>query len=162
MDPLSVSASITALLSLAGTIIHKSYAYGAGVRGAPEEIDNFSREIVVLTGILTGLKSLVDALSANGQPTFPPEYASISIIAARDGAIGQCGKTLETVRKTLEKYEHRGPSNKRQKFHSLTGRLVWPFEKERTEEWIQKLERLKAAFSLALSVDEMWCFRTVC
>ena len=114
------------------------------------------REVNILTGILTGLKSLVDGLSQNPQiVTLPVEYPSISKIGAKNGAIELCKEILDKVHNVLIKRESAPPTDKRRKLHSLTGRLLWPFEKEETEDMIRQLERLKTTFTLALSIDEM-------
>ncbi|KAM5356996.1 hypothetical protein ACJZ2D_016721 [Fusarium nematophilum] len=152
-DPLSISASIAGILTLSGKIIHSTYKYGADVKGAPEEIRNFLSEMTINTGLLHALKSLIDSHAQSGSPT-TGEHQTISTICGKNGALESFRKTLNKVNDMLDKHENTPSPNKRQKMNRLTGRLKWPFEKVETQEMVQQLEKLKAAFTLALSIDD--------
>jgi len=151
-DPLSIAASIAGILSLAGAVIHKTYRYGSDVRGAPEDIASFLRELTVTTGLLAALKTLAESNSQAASQNLP-RNGSLAAISGRNGALEACKRTLESISKAMDDHESQPPPNKRQIIDRLTGRLKWPFQKERTKELVEQLGRQKGAFTLALLID---------
>ncbi|KAH7349169.1 hypothetical protein BKA66DRAFT_293338 [Pyrenochaeta sp. MPI-SDFR-AT-0127] len=153
-DPLSVAASIASLLAIAGKIIHQTYKYGADAKGAPKEMSSFLKELTIMTSLLTALKSLVDS-QPQSQSTISSEFTTISTVCVKHGALDFCKEILRDIHNALDSHEDTPPSAKRQKIHVLTGRLRWPFKKEETEALVRRLERVKSAFTLALSIGEL-------
>ncbi|KAM5529854.1 ankyrin repeat protein [Fusarium oxysporum f. sp. phaseoli] len=94
-DPLSIAASIAGILALAGTVIHKTYRYGSDVKGAPDDIANFLRELTITTGLLTALK----ALAKNDAQTKTKNLTSNGALASICGKHG----SPETVLFLIEK-----------------------------------------------------------
>jgi hypothetical protein len=154
-DPLSIAASIAGILSLAGAVIHKTYRYGSDVRGAPEDMASFLRELTITTGLLAALKTLAesDAQTASHNLT---RNGSLVEISGRNGALEACKRTLESISREMDEHDGRPAPNKRQMVDRLTGRLKWPFQKERTKDLVEQLGRQKGAFTLALSIDNSW------
>jgi hypothetical protein len=69
MDPLSITASLTALLGLAATVIRSGYAVAQAMKDFQEDHNSLAVEIKQLSGILYRLKPLaieLDNLSALG------------------------------------------------------------------------------------------------
>jgi hypothetical protein len=151
-DPLSIVASIAGILTLAGTVIRKTYRYGSDVKGAPEDVTNFLRELTITTGLLAALKTLAENDAQTKPPTLPSN-GSLASICGKHGALEFCKKSLESVCKELDGQESRPSLSKTQKVDRLTGRLKWPFQKDRIKELVEQLERQKGAFTLALSID---------
>jgi hypothetical protein len=154
MDPLSISASVAGLITLAGALISKSKAYGSGVLNAPKELTEFIQELTYLKGVLSGLDAFL-RLRAAATPAGRSEVATG--LAGPGGAVNDCLSALESITETLEKCE-RNPGAKRRKLNSTmsaSGRLKWPLTKESTEDHIRRIERLKNTFTLALSTDNL-------
>lgn len=154
-DPLSVAASIASLLAIAGKIIHKTYKYGADAKGAPREMSDFLKELTIMTSLLTALKSLVDSLP-DSSSIMSAEFITVSTVCVKHGALDFCKEILRDISNVMESHESTLPATKRQKIHSLTGRMKWPFKKEDTEALVRRLERVKSAFTLALSIGELY------
>ena len=54
-DPLSISASIAGLITIADSVFHRTFKYVKAVKEAPKEIAALSPELGILYGILNSL-----------------------------------------------------------------------------------------------------------
>lgn len=76
MDPLSVTSSIIAIISISGTIVSICYGYIGKAKSARKDIIRVINSICGLKGILEQLKALIDSDSSNAQVTLLNEIAS--------------------------------------------------------------------------------------
>ncbi|GKU06633.1 hypothetical protein FLAG1_09514 [Fusarium langsethiae] len=79
MDPLSMSASIVALVQSVA-IINKGMRYIASVRKAPAQFLDLQIQLETIQAYLTELQKVLDKLSSKDAPLPPPELSHITVV----------------------------------------------------------------------------------
>ncbi|KAI9767661.1 MAG: hypothetical protein M1840_005532 [Geoglossum simile] len=130
-DPLSISASIIALLQLSATVIK----YLSDVKDAPDDIKKLRAEVISTAGLLYTLKALSEA----GE-------AWLTTIQSLNTPSGP----LEQIRLSLERL-----AGKLRPAPGLKKILGWPFQKGEVKDTVCVIERQKALFGLALQNDHL-------
>ena len=142
VDPLSVSASIAGLVTLADVVFSRTYRYVKAVKNAPRDVSILSSEFGALYGILSNLRLLSEQLESESA-----EYTT------RVHHIYSCQQTLEKVKSILER--DNTSSLQDQHLETLKRRLRWPFTSSEVKDLRIEIERHKATLGLALNVDGM-------
>lgn len=145
MDPLSVSASVAGLVSLADTVFQGIFKCVKVVKGAKKEIATPSAEDTTLFGILTSLHLVIAQVE---------EDALITV--ARTHHIFACQRTLEKINGKLA--QHTPGINhtiKDSSWEPAKIKLRWPFSKQEIDKLINHVELHKATLTLALTADGM-------
>ncbi|KAI9783658.1 MAG: hypothetical protein M1839_003506 [Geoglossum umbratile] len=130
-DPLSVAASIVALLTLTETVLTSCYRYVGQVNNAAADVDRVIRETGGLKVILLDLKGLVDEDGAS----------RLSSLCGENGALTSCIQSLQELESRLL------PAARPM---SLRRRLLWPFESKKVDEILSNIQKQKPTLSLAL------------
>ena len=141
-DPLSISASIAGLITLAEGVFRRTCKYIKSVREAPKEIAALSSEIGALYGILNHLHLIACQLEGE---TFDS--------AIKVHYIHSCYQSFEKVKTMLDKYDTL--STDRRSVDAMKRRLTWPFTVTEAKSLIAEVERHKATLGLALTADGM-------
>ena len=141
-DPLSITASISGLITLADIIFGRIYKYVKAVKKAPKEISALSAEIGALYGVLSNLHLVSCQLEH--------EHAGPT---TRNHHIQSCYQTLEHVKSILDRDDT--SLLRDEKIETFKRRLKWPFKSSEVKELIAEVERHKATLGLALNVDCM-------
>lgn len=128
-DPLSISASIAALLQLTGSVV----SYLNGVKSAPDEIKRLSLELCTMRGLLSMLQDDLSGLDSS----------SLDLLEGVDGIFPHFESLLERMMRKFDK-----DSIKR------VGRLLWPLQKEDVKDLLSSLERLKSSLSIVLQNNQ--------
>ena len=137
-DPLSVSASIIAVLQLTGTIV----SYLRDVRGASEERQRILNEITSASGMLYGLKDL-----AEREQHADPSPTAARLLCAKNGPLYQFKEALEHLASRLAPVTG---------FREAGKSLLWPFQKREISEILVIIERQKTYFVLALQNQHLY------
>lgn len=135
MDPLSISASIGAVLQLTGTVVK----YLNTVKGAPKDRQRILLELCNVNGSLCILKE--QASQAQQGDAWSPTLLSLNQL---NGPIEQFKTALERLESKL------APAKGWRKFSEA---IVWPFQKEEIKDILNVIERQKTFFNLALQND---------
>jgi hypothetical protein len=136
-DPLSISASITALLQLTSNVVQ----YINSVKDASKERFRIRDEISSASFLLYMLKDCVQQ-AHSGEPWL----STVQSLDMPKGPLEQFKGALEQLASRLE------PS----KGVKRVGRaLTWPFQTEEIKEILSTIERQKSLFDLALQNDHM-------
>lgn len=143
MDPLSLSASIAGLISLADPVFRAVFKYARAVKDARNDVQALADEISGLITILLSLRALSLDLESEGDP-FDPALSA---------------HHLHHFAKVISKIEQRvnkatGSFN-RSKLDGVIRRLKWPFSASETKELLDDLSRQKATITMALSAESM-------
>lgn len=141
-DPLSVSASISGLVTLADIVFRRTYRYVKAVKKASKEISALSTEIGALYGILSSLQLVSRQLE---DETFES--------TTRIHHVHSCYQTLEHVKSILDRDDT--SSLRDQPLETLRRKLRWPFTSSEVKDLITEIERHKTTLGLALNVDCM-------
>ena len=138
MDPLSITASITALLQLTSTVIQ----YVNGVRGAAQDRGRIVSELAGVNSILLILQDEADRDEQDDQ--WSSTFESLN---RPEGPLEQFRKALERLSSKLAP-----PATGLKKVGKA---ISWPFQKEEIKEILSSIERQKALLNLARQNDHM-------
>ncbi|KAF2186640.1 hypothetical protein K469DRAFT_738449 [Zopfia rhizophila CBS 207.26] len=137
MDPLSITASIIAIVGLSSKVI----GYLNDVKGASNDRARCAIEASNLNTLLVTLNFRIQEATSN-----KPWYAAIQILAIKDGPLDQ-------YRYALEQLQPRTISGSGIK--KIGNALLWKFSKEEVTSIISRMERLKMLVQIALEMDHL-------
>ena len=140
-DPLSVTASIVAVLQLTAVVIK----YTQELRTSSKDAGKLLLELSSLRGIIVGLEDLASSDEAWIE-------TSKALIARPNGPISRLEYDLETLRAKLE------PAVGIKKVQRS---ITWPFKQEELRSILDRIERLKSLFLLALEMDHISLAREI-
>ncbi|GBE88163.1 hypothetical protein SCP_1203930 [Sparassis crispa] len=145
MDGISSLSAILGVLQVVGSATIAVYKYAASVKGAPAACDRLLQELSAIGGTLGHAKVVLDGLQ--GQDDFSTNH-TLKIIAF----LGGTGGPLESCRATIDELcawlARDGDKRMR-----VDRRMLWPFQEKDLMEFVQRLERHKTHFILALSLN---------
>lgn len=140
-DPLSVSASIAGLISLADIVYSRTLKYWKAVNSAERDVKALADQTSVLAGTLKRLTMLADAL-ADHEAT--DSHFRMHHISA-------CGHTLGGIKERLKKAQ--SDFEKPNALSKLQRKLKWPFSADEMKDLLQELARHQSQVQLALAAD---------
>jgi hypothetical protein len=138
MDPLSLTASIVAVLQLTSTLT----SYINEARNATAEQAKVAVEASNLYSLLTTLRFRVE--EAEKSQSNDPWYGQVKLLGKTNGPLDQFKDILDTMVNKLSS------SRKRDQFKSA---LLWKFTEREVEDALARMERLKSLISYALAND---------
>ena len=138
MDPVSLTASIIAVLQLTSTLT----SYINDARNATKEQAQVAVEASNLYNLLTTLRFRVE-----GAPSEGPWFNQVKLLGTKNGPLDQFKDILEAMIKQLPSSETR---------HQIKSTLLWKFTKKEVENALARMERLKSLVSCALTNDLVW------
>jgi len=142
LDPLSVLASIIAVIQLIGSVISTVYNYRKGVKHAPEDAAKIIQDLTGLSQILEKLLEMIE----NERSTEGTRFASLEGLVKPDEPLKSCPKALERLNAKLQ------PENGwRVTKHSL----VWHLKQDHIKKTLGEIATAKDTLSLAIIVDYM-------
>lgn len=139
-DPLSISASIAGLVTLADVVFSRTYRYVRAVKKASNEISALSSELGALYGVLCSVRSVSIQLE---DEAFEP--------TTRVQNIYSCQKTLEDVKGMLDR--DKSSFSDDEPWETMKRKLRWPFKTSEVKSLMSDIERHKTTLGLALQAD---------
>ena len=137
MDPLSISASIIALLQLSGTVI----GYLSDVKGGPKELQRIRLEICNVLPLLSILQDEAEQAKSGGLWS-----STLSSLDVPNGPIQQFRAALEQLELKLAPVKG---------WKKVGKAFAWPFERGETLGILGSIERQKLLFTLARQNDHI-------
>lgn len=137
MDPLSVTASIIAVLQLLGKVL----GYLNDVKDASKDRTQCALEMLNFCSLLYKLRDYVET----GDPS-QLWYTAIAPLAAPNGPLDQFKQALEVLQ---TKMTDGGRLKK------VGEALMWKFKKEEIDSILDRIERLKTLVEIALQMDHL-------
>jgi len=137
MDPLSITASIVAVLQLTSTLIE----YASSVKDASKDRAQCANEALNLYNLLFRLSSRLEEANSNER-----WYAAVQALAVKDGPFDQYKHALEQL---VPKVASASGIKK------VGNALLWKFSKEEVTNILLRIERLKTLVQIALQVDHL-------
>jgi hypothetical protein len=134
MDPLSITASVIAVLQLTGTVI----GYLNEVENAPNECQQCTIEASNIPNLLINLRYRLEQGQAGD--------AWFTALNIENGPLDQCKQALEQLRSKVEAQDG---------LHKMKRRLLWKFSKKEVTEILARMERLKSLLNIALEGDHL-------
>ena len=141
-----VSGLIMTVLGLSFNVTSMLYRYAKDVKGARGDIQQLSNELFALTGVLQHIK-----LQKENFLIEKPAEQSFSEELNQPGGrevLQECIEFLQELHQKLMVPESR--------FQAKIQRMKWPFQGDEMKQHLQRLERVKTYFMLALMSDEMF------
>ena len=147
MDPLSISASVAGLVTLATTIVGSGSAYIKSVREFPKELENLLCETQRLNTILQQIAELVQATTGGSTTTLKKLSEIIT-----SQAIHKADTLLKSVKTMLEGC---------QRVHGARGKnsvkaIIWPFKEREAKTTLEEFRRLATTLDQAINVDSRY------
>lgn len=143
-DALGLAASVIAV-DMAGKVTALAYGYIAKVKRSRKELDRLVNELHSLRLVLISLQEYAEANST--QSTALGKLNSLS------GPLQGCTRELQDLQLKLEP--------PRSGIGGIIDRLEWPMKEADTLQHIDRIEKHKTLFILALSTDQMWVTLTI-
>ena len=137
MDPLSITASIVAVLQLTSIVIE----YASSVKDSSKDRAQCANEALNLYNLLFRLRSRLEEANSNER-----WYAATQALAVKDGPFDQYKHALEQL---LAKVAGAGGIKK------IGNALLWKFSKEEVTNILSRIERLKTLVQIALEMDHL-------
>ncbi|KFY52229.1 hypothetical protein V496_08591 [Pseudogymnoascus sp. VKM F-4515 (FW-2607)] len=138
VDPLSVTASIIAVLQLTATLV----SHVNDAKDAPSDQARFAKEAQSLSDLLTKLICRVN----EGRDKSEGWYKEVEALGEPDGPLGQYGAALEKLRRKIKS---------REGLAKIGNVLLWKFIKEDVASILLQIERIKSLIQIALQMDHL-------
>lgn len=174
MDPLSLAASLTALISVATNLVKTGYALVQSMRELRKELESVTDEVALLAGVMQALlpsatdKALLslesellsgssDIQSSKSTPSdSDSEFEATRIGSTRNQIYRQMIHEIRSCRKTLaelEKFVDRVIPKQGEHLANAAKQIQWSLKKSDLQRLRESLERHKTAFVLLLSAQ---------
>lgn len=137
MDPLSVTASIIAILQLSGKVL----SYLNDVKDASQGRTQCAIEISNLHGLLFQLRFRIVGIDSKDS-----SYLAIQALTGEKGPLDQFKEALEMLEANM---------TGRGQWLQAGGALLWKFKKEEITYILDRMERLKTSIGVALALDHL-------
>jgi hypothetical protein len=155
MDPLSVTASIIAVIQAANSIISFCFDFRSAVKERPWGLTKISSEVTLLRNILEALRNLSEQAESETEPfdrTAQNRLPVLKQLCSHGGPLEKCLEELHEVEKKLAPPRWSGLLKPIPRAFIQT--MGWRLKDKEVEGTIQMLERFKTTFNLALTADE--------
>ena len=140
-----ISGLILTVLGLSFNLASTLYTYAHDVKGARGDIKALSNELFALIGVFQHLK-----MQQEGQV---PEKIDEQLFAEEPNqpifreVLQECIEFLQELQQKL--------MTPKSRFQAKIQKMKWPFQSDEIKQHLQRLERAKTYFMLALMSDEM-------
>jgi hypothetical protein len=142
MDPLSITASIIALLQLTSTVI----GYLNDVKDASTDRARCALEASNLYNLLVTLRFRLEEGRSN-----EPWYAAVLALGVESGPLDQYKHALEQLQTKITS----GRGINKRGINKMGNTLLWKFIKEEVTSIMSRMERLKTLVQIALEMDHL-------
>ncbi|KAK6353535.1 hypothetical protein TWF696_005498 [Orbilia brochopaga] len=164
MDPLSIAASVIAVLQASNAVLSYCYRFRSQAKDADKDITQVITQVEDLWAILTQLQEVLERepppYSESSPEASPPSRPNVSESRSADptttqpanSLLAQCQKSVKSTEAILNSITERlTPLLK----GGLFSKLKWPFESKVIQEKLDALQKCKTAFQLYLSLQHM-------
>jgi len=143
MDPLSITASLIAVLQIGGTVISALYEYRKGVKHASKDAAKIIDELNSLRIVLESLLSVAEKEESATERS--SRLSTIQQLAKPNGELERCKANLVFLNAKLQ------PESG---WKTLKQALVWPLKEAEVKNTLDDIQRSKSTLHFALSTDE--------
>lgn len=141
MDPLSLTASIIAVVQISGAIISLCYEYRTGVKDAAKEATRITEELKSFQDVLERLLKLAEVEVARASS----RLQTIQPLLEPGGVLSRCQDDLKALQLKL------APETG---VKMLMKKLKWPLTEKEVKKAIEDVARARETISLALITDQ--------
>ncbi|KAI9704034.1 MAG: hypothetical protein M1820_005655 [Bogoriella megaspora] len=141
MDPLSITASIIAVIQLSGSVISAVYNYRRDAKNASEDAIKVVQDLTGLSQILEKLLQMIE----KDKNTKGTRLESLEVLIKPDGPLETCQQTLEKLSAKLQ--PEKG-------WRLVKQSLTWPLKADYVKKALDEIATAKATLAIALTVDQ--------
>jgi len=160
MDPLSITASIIAVVQATNSVISFCFDFCSALKDRPWGLTKLLQETTALRNVLESLRNVAEP--AETQAMLESKAADAESRLPRLKLLCQPNGPLEACLQELVRLEDKLTTTAGHKWNIKMGKISkaviqamgWRMKKEDIEKTVQMLERFKATFTLALTADE--------
>jgi hypothetical protein len=153
MEPLSVTASIIAVLQVTSKIISICYDYTSAVKNSSSELSRVIEEIKDLRNVLETLEQLARKAESS-DPAAGVQLPALQLLSEPEGGpLAKCLAELEALKQKLTPQSLNGQAKSKRK--ALLEALGWPLKEKETEKILRNIERFKTTLALATTADQV-------
>ncbi|KAI1360217.1 ankyrin repeat-containing domain protein [Xylaria arbuscula] len=147
MDPLSISASIAGLVTLADIVFRATTKYVKQVKESKKEVQLLLSELKDFSVLLHSLSLVAfDLETSASTQSLQPHKPNLKV-----KLIFNCQRTLNRIQVNLENAEREFDSSSGIK--RIQARLKWPFSASETKELVEMIQHHKSTINLAINAD---------
>lgn len=148
MEPLSITASVIAVIGLAEKIISLCQVYVATVKDAPSDLRTIMVEAGSLKSVLTNLELFLSTWGTGNM------LSIVKSLEGPEGPLEASRKALAALRKLFPSAANHIATRAKLKATTISyAKLAWPFKEEKARKILHDIARYKASISLALTTD---------
>ena len=154
MEPLSVTASVIAVLQAANAVISVCYNYSAAVKDSPWELSRVTEEVKSLRNVLEALVQLAKQ-AETADPMAETKLPTLKLLCesdAKPGPLENCLEELRWLEKKLSSPKWAGADGSKRR--AFVQAMSWPLKEGETTKTLERISRFKATLALALTVDQ--------
>ena len=152
MDPLSVTASIIAVLQATSAVVSICYDYSSAAQGSSWELLQIIDEVRGLRNVLETLEGLSRQAESRVSGV-GSRLPSLELLCdPRTGLLARCLTELTDLEKKLQPPGWSGPAGSRRT--ALIQASGWPLKKGAVERSLATIRRLQETLALAITADE--------
>ena len=152
MDPLSITASVIAVLQAAEAVISVCCDYRSAVKGSSWEVPRVLDEVRALRNVLRTLEDLADKAEAPSSDDKSRLPALKSLCDPDTGILIKCRTELNHLNTKLTPPEWIGRAGSKRR--GFVQALTWPLKKGDTEKVLASIERFKSTINVAVATDQ--------
>jgi len=141
MDPLSLTASIIAVVTLASQVIKRCQSYLSAIKDAPGDFNNILIEVGSMKCVLETLKLHVDVSGP-----FPD-------VTGINESVKGCETALRDLLGLLPNHASNSKKRKKGKFDTIQADLKWPLKRAKAKRLLEEIGRSKSTITLVLTTD---------
>jgi hypothetical protein len=151
MDPLSITASIIAVLQATNAVISLCYDFRAALQHTPWALTRTIEEARDLRNVLETLENLSKALQ-DDKSRNSKRMPSFQLLCEPEGPLDTCLRELtHLTSKIIPPSSVERPDSKRR---ALIRALDWKFKDADAKTSLERIERCKSTLSLAITADK--------
>jgi hypothetical protein len=155
MDPLSMTASIIAVLQAASSVLSVCYDYRAAVKSTPWGLAKATEEIRDLRNVLESLETLSKRVEARKQHDAEKSLSTFRLICSKDkGPLNACLLELNRLQKKLGSPKWVNELGRKRR--ALIQAIGWQIKDREIQESLEILDRYKSSLNLALTAGETY------
>ncbi|KAK4111501.1 hypothetical protein N656DRAFT_681029, partial [Canariomyces notabilis] len=148
-DPLSVSASIIAVIQCADRIAQLCRYYIGAVDDYPKDLRSILIEASFLKALLESLKFLIDCEGSSSP--------MLKTLGGEEGPLAWCHRTVRELESLFPATPPQVTpnSNRGRRLKLVMGQLAWPFRQEKARVLLAQIQQHKGTISLAISSEAL-------
>lgn len=154
MDPLSLTASVIAVLQAANTIITVCYDFRAAVTKAPWSLTRILDEVRDLRTVLETLERLVERVDDPASPDFKRRPAFQLLCEPQTGPLASCLRELLSLEEKIRPPSSAGKLGS--KGRAFMQAISWQLKDRDATVCLERIERCKSTLNLAITADEAY------